>query len=148
LITAVGKTLGSIILYFLGDKAEDLVLKRFGKFLGISHQTVENFGSKFEHKTKDIFILSFLRMMPIFPGTPVALACGMIKINFYRYVLATYIGTTLRSIIYGYIGYIGIERYQNILENANTIEAIITILGLVVAGVVFYLMRKKSMEEK
>ena len=32
IIGAVGKTLGAWLLYFITDKAEDLVFKRFGKF--------------------------------------------------------------------------------------------------------------------
>jgi membrane protein DedA with SNARE-associated domain len=144
LITGLGKTLGASILYIIGDIAEDFVLKSFGKFWGISHNTVEEIGSKLEHGIKDIIVLAFLRAMPAFPGTPVALACGMIKLNFYRYFIATFIGTSIRSLIFGYIGYVGFEKYQNILNGVNSIESILTILGIVGLAVFIYIMRKRN----
>src|SRR3990167_9664077 len=41
---AVGKVIGAWVLYFAAYKAEDIVLGKFGKFLGVSHKEIESVG--------------------------------------------------------------------------------------------------------
>ena len=98
LIAAVGKTIGSLILYVLADKMEDFLVIRYGKFFGIDHQTIEDIGKRFKGGWKDIGMLTLLRAIPVIPGAPVALACGAIKLDMKTYIISTYIGTFFRSL--------------------------------------------------
>ena len=74
-IAVFGKTIGSLFLYFLADKTEDIIVGRFGKWFNISHRDVESIGQRFTGSWKDTIILIFLRAMPIIPTTPVSLVC-------------------------------------------------------------------------
>src|SRR3989339_2130339 len=80
-IATFGKTVGSFFIYFLADKTEDLIIGRFGKWFKISHRDVESIGRRFTGSWKDIFILIFLRAIPIIPTAPLSLVCGIIKLN-------------------------------------------------------------------
>ena len=137
LIAAVGKTIGSWILYFLADKLEDFFVPRYGKFFGIDHQTVEDMGKRFKGGWKDILVLTFLRAMPVIPGAPVAVACGAIKLNMNTYLISTYIGTFLRSLFFAYIGFVGAESYEKLMESLDNIESIMTVFAilLIFAGI-------------
>src|SRR3990167_5973603 len=44
LAASLGKTIASWLYYVLADKSEDLVLTRFGKYVGVSHNEIESIG--------------------------------------------------------------------------------------------------------
>jgi len=53
-IATIGKTFGACILYVLGDKGEDIIVRRFGRLLGVSHKGLEKIGKRFSRSWKDI----------------------------------------------------------------------------------------------
>ena len=46
LVGSAGKTIGAWFIYFVADKMEDVVIEKFGKFLGVSHEQVEDIRKK------------------------------------------------------------------------------------------------------
>lgn len=111
---AIGKTIASIILYYIGDKGEDVALKRFGKFFGLSHDQIEKIGKKLNKGARDYIFLFLARAIPFIPSVPVSIICGIIKIKMKTYIITTFLGTTVRNIFFLYIGYIGISEHENI----------------------------------
>lgn len=127
-LAAIGKTLGSWLIYIIADKSEDLIMLRFGKFLGVTQQDIESIGKRFDNTWKDDVLLVLLRAIPFIPGAPVAVVCGIVKLNLKRYLRSTLAGTFLRSLIFGFIGYNGLATYQAIINRFNTLETAGTIL--------------------
>jgi membrane protein DedA with SNARE-associated domain len=146
LIAAVGKTIGSLILYYLADITEDIVVGKFGKFLGLSHKYIESIGSQFKGGWKDIAVLSILRAIPVIPGAPVAVAAGAIKLDMKVYLIGTYIGTFFRSLFFAYIGYIGAEGYSGLFEGMDSAGTVIKIIMVIAifAGILYI----KKMSDK
>ena len=142
LAASIGKTIGSWLFYILADKAENLVLTRFGKTLGISHKEVENIGRHFNGTWKDDVILLIVRALPIMPTTPVSLVCGFIKLNQRTYLRSTFIGYFIRSFTFLYLGYTGMATYGTALGNIGNIESFMKIalaFGLIILlGWIFY----------
>ncbi len=103
-IATFGKTIGSLSLYFLADKTEDLIIGRFGKWFNVSHKNVENIGRRFTGSWKDIFILIFLRAIPIIPTTPLSLVCGIINLNIRTFIVSAFIGSFIRILLLLYLG--------------------------------------------
>lgn len=148
LIAAVGKTLGSMILYWGADIAEDIVVGKFGKYLGLSHKAIENIGSKFKGGWKDIAVMTVLRAIPVIPGAPVAVTAGLIKLNQKTYIIGTYLGTFIRSLFFAYIGYIGAESYENLISGLDSIESILTVVViLLLMGGIWYVKKISEKEE-
>ncbi len=144
-LAAFGKTIGSWLIYIVADKSEDLIMLRFGKFLGVTQQDVKNIGKRFDNTWKDDVLLILLRAIPFIPGAPVAVVCGIIKLNPKRYLRSTLAGTFLRSLIFGFIGYNGLAAYQAIISRFDAIETTGTVLFvfLVLALLVWiYYLRK------
>jgi membrane protein DedA with SNARE-associated domain len=125
LIGAAGKTLGAVLVYFIADKAEDLVIGKFGKLIGVSHAEVEALGKKFKGTWKDVFLLLFLRALPIMSSAVVSVCSGVIKIRMRVYVIATFLGTIIRDFFYLYVGYTGIQTLHRLVEGFDSIESII-----------------------
>src|SRR3990167_5448662 len=140
-IATFGKTIGSFFLYFLADKTEDLIIGRFGKWFNISHRDVENIGRRFTGSWKDIFILIFLRVIPIIPTTPLSLVCGTIKLNIRTFIVSAFIGSFIRIFI---LLYLGVAAYRSLITNVDSAIAVSLVFIIVCLICWFYYKRKGS----
>jgi membrane protein DedA with SNARE-associated domain len=131
LIGSAGKTLGACIFYVLGDKIEDVLTPRFGKFFGVTHDDLEQCGSHFTGTWKDELVLTFLRSIPVMPSTPISLVCGALKIKWKSFLLATFCGFYLRDLFFLMIGFTGFAAYKDLMSGIDTAE---TVMKIVVVG--------------
>ena len=129
LAASAGKTFASWVYYVLADKAEDLILTRFGKFIGVSHNEIESIGKHFNGTWRDDAILLIVRALPIMPTSLVSVVCGFIKLNMRTYLQSTFIGYFIRSFIFLYIGYAGMTTYGNLSNDFVSIESFVKIIG-------------------
>jgi len=137
LAASLGKTIASWLYYVLADKTEDLILTRFGKSVGISHNEIENIGNHFNGTWRDDVILLVVRALPIMPTSLVSVVCGFIKLNMRTYLQSTFIGYFIRSFIFLYIGYTGMTTYGNVSNELVSIESFIKVVSG--AGLVLFL---------
>jgi membrane protein DedA with SNARE-associated domain len=146
-IGAVGKTLGAWLLYFITDKAEDVIFKRFGKFLGVSHKEIEGIGKHLNGSKWDDVVFFIIRCLPIMPSAPVSIVCGFIKFNFKSFITLTFFGTIIRNLFFLYFGYLGAANLERIMEGVTNVESYVEI-GIAAAIVLFigwiYLKRRQS----
>ena len=144
-MAAFGKTIGSFFIYFLADKTENFVIGRFGKWLNISHKSVENIGRHFTRSWKDIFILIFLRAIPIIPTTPLSFVCGIIKLNIRTFVISAFIGSFIRIFL---LLYFGVTAYRSLTTGVE--DAVKVLLIFIVVSIIgwFYYKRRGGSHEK
>lgn len=109
---AVAKTASSYVVYVVADKAEDVIIGKFGKYFGISHRHIERIGKMLTGSWWDDVLLFFARAIPIVPTFPVSVGAGVIKYSVRSYVLMTFLGTAVRSIFYLWIAYFGWTQFQ------------------------------------
>ncbi len=150
LLGNIGKTFGSWIYYFLGDRLEDLLIGRITKFFGVKHEEIENIGKRFTgHHWKDGGILFILRAMPFVPTTPVSIAAGIIKMDKRIFLLATYAGNVMKDLVYIYAGYAGLAKLQTLWREIIPVKAGIDILvaiGIIAFLVFLYIHRGRGKE--
>jgi membrane protein DedA with SNARE-associated domain len=125
---SAGKTIGAWVIYYIAGKLEDVVVGKFGRLLGVSHQEVEGLGKHFKGGWKDDLILFSLRALPIVPSSPVSVVCGVIKINLRTYLISTLAGNFFRNLAYIYLGYSGISAYKSILNGLDSVESILQVM--------------------
>lgn len=146
LLGAVGKTIGAWILYVVADKLEDVVIAKFGRFLGVTHKEIESIGKKLNGGWQDNVFLLIARAIPVLPSAPISIACGIIKINIKTYLTSTFAGTFLRNMMYLYLGYAGLDNYKHITEGFEGVESLgqIALFGVIAAvvGWAYYKRRK------
>ncbi len=146
-VGSIGKTIGSYLVYWLADKGEDLVLNKFGKFLGVSHKEVESIGKYLNGSWTDDVVIFLLRAIPIMPTAPVSLVAGLIKINLRTYLVSTLLGNIVRNMVYLYFGYTSVGALESINEGLDSFESIgYVVLAVIMAGGIlwFYSQRKKG----
>jgi membrane protein DedA with SNARE-associated domain len=145
IIGAIGKTVGAIIVYFIADKAEDVVIGRFGAYFGVAREDIENLGKKLQGGLRDYTVLTVLRALPIMPSSIVSVGCGVLKIPLRLYIVATFIGTILRDGVYLLVGYLGIDMLTSLVKQSSHIESYVEIAILVIvflfAG--YYILKKR-----
>lgn len=141
---AVGKTIGSWIIYHIADKSEDFVMNKLGKFVGLSHREIEIIGKHLNHGWRDDVILFLLRAIPIMPTAPVSIVCGLIKLNLRTYIVSTFLGTLVRNIFYLYLGYTSLGALESINDGIDSFEKFGYLILLVVVGVAFLWIYKQK----
>lgn len=147
LIAALAKTFGCWVFYFIADKAEDVITKRFGRFLGFSHKEIESIGKLFNGTFRDEIILATIRAIPIMPTTPVSVACGFIKMRLRSYLGATFVGNYIRGMMFIFVGYSGLSVFNSVISGVNDAESIMNVvIVLALAGFLgfVYYNRKKG----
>lgn len=143
-IAAIGKTLGAIILFIVADKTEDVVVSKFGRYVGITEGQIEKIGARFQGTARDYITLLVIRSTPIIPSAPISLLCGLIGLPRKLFVTSTFFGTIVRDFIYLYIGYTGLGAAEEIIEGIEGASSIITIiLGLIGIGIFAYIVYRK-----
>ncbi len=137
IIAALGKTLGAILVYTIANKGEDIVLTKYSRFFPITHEEIENFGTKLSGGVRDYVVLTLLRAFPFMPSVVISVGSGILKINMRLFVISTFIGTIVRDSIYLYFGYVGTGILGEIISKSSSLET--TIEFLVIAFVIILL---------
>lgn len=152
LVGAIGKIIGSYILYVISDKLEDLIVGKFGRFFGLSHHEIEKLGKHFNGGPRDDIIIFLARAIPIVPTAPVSIICGVIKVKLRTYLVSSFFGTLLRNMFYLYLGYAGLATYETVITQFESVEKIVTVtLGLLLiwgVALVWYAKNKDRLLEK
>ena len=143
-IAAIGKTIGAAVLYTVADKAEDIILVKLGRYIGVTHNQVEQIGDRFQGTPRDYVTLLIIRSTPIIPSAPISLICGLIALPKKLFFISTFFGTIVRDFIYLYIGFTGLSAAEEITNGIEGASSIITIvLGLVGVGIFAFILYRK-----
>lgn len=149
---SIGKTVASCVMYFIADKSEDLVLGKFGRFIGINHQQIESIGKHLNKGKRDYIAIFLLRAIPIIPTAPVSIIGGLVKINIKTYIISTFLGTIVRNLFYLGVGYTGINATGSLITQIEDFEIIgyigIIIGSLMALGYIYYQRYKGSLLHK
>lgn len=144
-IGSIAKTAASYLVYLVSDKAEDLVLTKFGKFLGVSHKEVEKFGSQLSGGYKDDLVMLALRAIPIIPTAPVSIIAGLLKINVRTFLWTTTFGYAIRNYFYLYLGATSIGALESINEGLDSFEKVgYLIIFIILAILTLYFYKKRQ----
>jgi|GEM_PF-436362 len=149
---ATGKLIGSLVVYTIADKAEDILSGRFAKFIGVTHAQIESFGNRLGNGWKDYVLLTVLRMLPFVPSAVISIGAGVLKVPLRLFIVATFIGSIIRDAAFLYVGYIGLSGAEQILSKLDTVESILQMVIILGVGtglcVYAYLFNKRRKARK
>jgi membrane protein DedA with SNARE-associated domain len=145
-IGSLAKTVASYIVYVVSDKAEDLVLGKFGRFLGVTHKEVEKLGSQLSGGWRDDLVMLALRAIPIIPTAPVSIISGLLKIKLTTFFWTTAVGYAIRNYFYLYLGATSIGALESLNEGLGSVEKIgyLIIFVLLVAVAIFFYKQRQD----
>jgi len=144
---ALGKTLGSYVIYFIGNKFETIVVSKLGFFIGITEKDVEKISAKLNSGNRDDIVLFLLRAIPVIPTAPVSIVCGILKIDLKTYLIATFLGTVVRNLIYLYLGFTSINALESLNSSIGSFEKLgYAIVILITISIFIYIYNQKNKE--
>lgn len=134
---AFGKSIGAALYYFIGDTLEDLFRGPLSRLFRVSPEKIENFGARFTGAHwKDGGMIFLLRVFPLTPITPFSIACGVLKINFKVYYLATLLGYLVKDMLYVALGYYGVASVTRLWRDIHWYKVELEwVLSLIALGV-------------
>ncbi len=141
LLASVGKTVGAYFYYYLGDKGEDLLVGRVGKFFGVTHEDIEQAGKRFAGQHwKDGGALFLTRALPFMPTTPFSLAAGIFKMDIRVYVSVTIVGYFIKDMGYLLVGYPGLAKLSTLWRDIEHVKIIFDLATACFIGASLYLL--------
>lgn len=144
---SIGVTIGSLPYYALGYFGGKPAIERWGKWLGVSWKSVEEFDKKMTKTWWDDFIFTGLRALPILPSVVLSIGPGVFRLPMRTYLVGSFVGTFIRATI---MGFVGSRLGASAATFAQTVERAQTI-GLIIFGVstvllfLYWLHKKKKL---
>ncbi len=149
LIGAAGKTLGAVLVYSVSYYAGIFFVDKFGRFFGVTHADIDRLRTKLDGGVKDLTLVTFFRALPIMSSAVVSIGCGVLRIGFFTYLIATVVGTVVRDFFYLYVGYSGVAAYHALVDGFDSIEGLIQIMiGLCVIILLAWLYVRRRKDKK
>lgn len=134
LVGALGNISGSTFMYILGLKGGRPIVEKYGKYLHITKDKLEK-SDKWFAKWGDemVFIAQLL------PGirTFISLPAGIVKVNFVKFILYTFIGAFIWCTALAYAAYkfgSNWERLSDYMKNFQLLIAVVILLGMLYVG--------------
>jgi membrane protein DedA with SNARE-associated domain len=140
---ALGVTVGSLVVYGIAYWCGKPVLVKWGTWLGLSWNDIERLQQKFETSKNDELALFILRVIPFVPSVAISAFYGLVRFNIKKYFLYSFLGTCIRALILGIVGWQVGSLYQAYAGLISHFEIFIWIV-LGVFGVAFLLYRLSS----
>lgn len=135
----IGKLIGSFLYYTIGDKLEDVVVGRFGHYLGLRHADVERIGKYFNGTPwRDGALIFLVRIIPIFPTILVSIAAGVVRIRTRVFLTASYLGNFSKDLFYAFAGYYGVQALWAHFRDIERVRfgvgmlLVITLVGIII----------------
>ncbi len=128
---ALGVTVGSLLVYGISYWIGKPFLDKWGKYIGVPKGSIERAQEKFDKGYADELVVFGLRVIPLIPSVVISAFCGLVRIPFRSYVLYTFLGTFLRALILGFVGWQAQSLYVVWAEKIEHFEKYIEI-GIVV----------------
>jgi membrane protein DedA with SNARE-associated domain len=144
LVGTVGGTFGSILAYYLGKLGGRPLVEKYASTLHLSKSSLDKSDEYFSKYGEKIVFYS--RLLPIV-RTFISLPAGISNMNFKKFILYTFFGSLIWSILLGYTGYYMGENWVIIRSwfHYADIAMVIIIVGII--GYKIIKMRKGKKEK-
>lgn len=141
---ALGVTIGSYFIYFVAMYGGKPVIENWGKYFGLYWSDIEKLQQKMSGSRKDEVIIGLARVLPVFPSVVISAFCGLIRMNYFKYFVISFVGVFFRGLILGTIGWQVGNVYTKYAEYIKHIEdAVLYSLIVVVLVFIIYKTIKK-----
>lgn len=119
LLGAFARTIGCWFYYAIADAFDDVLIPRFGKYIGIDKEKMRAFKMRLSRSWKDDALLLLVRTIPFIPSAVISLVSGALRLPLRNFLLITYISMVLRNALYLYIGFAGVRTIEGLMGSGQ-----------------------------
>lgn len=147
---SIAGLVGNYVVYAVCYWGGKPVINKFKRLLGFSWSDIRKVKRKIGTGKKRDWSLFALRAIPIVPISVVSAGAGVMKIDWKRFGIFSFLGLLPRNFLLAFIGWKLSEVYVKIAHSVNSIETMvtITILGIILLIVVVHKFRILSKIEE
>ncbi|MBS1266351.1 MAG: hypothetical protein MAG795_00318 [Candidatus Woesearchaeota archaeon] len=122
---SIGQTIGNYVVYGIAHWGGKPLIKKYKKWLGFSWRDVIKLKRKFgKNQSWSLFIL---RAIPVMPLSIISGCAGLIKIDWKKYGLFSFLGLIPRNFVLAFIGWRLSNVYVKIADKFDNIETLISL---------------------
>lgn len=144
ILASAAKTASGYLIYVIVDKAEDVIVGKYGRYFGVNHKNLEKIGSMLNNSWWDDVLLLVARAIPIIPSSLITVAAGVIKYNVISFLTMTFLGTIIRNAFYFVVGYYGWEYIESIKNQFIYNPKLLIIISISSIVLILLLMKLKD----
>ena len=137
LAAASGDVLGSLIVYFVAYIGGRPLLEKYGKYIFINHNKLEQADVWFEKYGPEAVLIS--KLLPIM-GRVISVPAGITKMSLKKFIIYTFLGSLPLAFALGYLGVQLGTNWPIIKEYFHTLDIVIIIIGFI--GILTYIIYK------
>ena len=128
---ALGATVGAIVIYYASFRVGKAAIIRYGKYVRIGSREIEKAEKWFEKHGQ---LAVFLGRMA--PGVReiISIPAGISKMNIAKFIIFTFAGSLIWSIMLSLAGYYGGKAWNQVSERLSSIFGIVG--AIIVAGII------------
>lgn len=141
-----GMVIGSSVIYGLCYYLGKPFVSKWGKYLGLKWDDIEKFKRKIDNQKRDSLLIYIARTVPVIPSVAISGFCGVVRYDFTKYVILTFLGGFTRAVILGFIGWQFGAYTQDISLQMDNLENIFIIL--IIIAVIGYILYKKVYQKR
>ena len=139
---AFGCVVGSVAAYWVGIWGGRPFIQRYGKYVLISHKDLAKADLWFEKYGE--WAIFFSRLLPVI-RTFISLPAGIAKMNFFKFIIYTFIGSLPWCFMLAYVGKVLGENWEGIRVYFRRADIFI---GIAIALAIFYFLYRHLKPEK
>ncbi len=133
---ALGCLIGSVINYWLGAKGGRPLVERYGKYILVSHKDIARADKWFARWGDWAAFIS--RLLPVV-RTFISFPAGLVRINFVRFVIFTFVGSFIWCAALAFAGYAAGANFKAIRDVMRPFDY--PIIALILIGLAYYIYR-------
>jgi len=130
---AIGVGIGSSAVYAIGFYGGHALIERWQKFLGFTWRDVERVEARLTSGAGDELVLFLMRILPVIPGVAISGFCGIVRYPFRKFIAITMVGSFIRALLLGVLGWKVGEVYNTYADAIAHFEKYLLVAVLVSA---------------
>jgi membrane protein DedA with SNARE-associated domain len=144
---SIGVTIGSLPYYALGYYGGKPAIEKWGKWLGVTWESIEQLNKKLTRTWWDEVVFTGLRALPVLPSVALSVGPGIFRMPMRTYIIGSFFGTFIRATVMGFVGSrlgAGVSDFSETFERAQTIGFIFLGITCAIAGYFWWQYKHKK----
>jgi membrane protein DedA with SNARE-associated domain len=135
---SIASVISSYFVYSIPYFGGEPVIRKYGKYLDLSWEEVQQFEKHFDHGNEKYYVALF-RAIPIVPLSLISGSAGLFQMNWKEYGVWSFIGMLPRNFVLAYIGWSVRDDFMAIASQIDSASTAVAVLVAVsVGGFILY----------
>ncbi len=105
ILALLGDMIGDVLYYTIGRYGGERLLRRYGRFFGITTENLALVKTRYFTTTKSLWKIITLSKVTQAPSASILLTCGILQVDFRDYVVITFLNNVVKVLVFLLVGF-------------------------------------------